>query len=128
MVSTNSPRASNWSRAIANIITALDGRLIQDTPALRGNFVYLVQWADGVTKIGFASARGRWRKFVSRGANLIALGQFQDSSAALEAESQIQNMLAALYPASFQARGESLSYLGDGGGYTECYTAGVAND
>ena len=98
------------------------GTLIEDRPALKGDFVYTVQWPDGVTKIGYASARYRWRKFVCRGAELAQLVRFDSCQEALEYENRAQESLSHNFPKAFKNRHEAKFHLGcDGGGWTECY-------
>ena len=90
--------------------------------------VYVVGWRDaGVIKNGF-STRQRWRKFLLRGADLLALYEFPTGSgSALMFESYLENRASFLYPSAFPTRtAEAAALLGpDCAGYVECFRADV---
>lgn len=90
--------------------------------------VYVVGWREaGVIKNGF-SERQRWRPFVLRGAELIALYAFPHSGVeAVRFETFLEEKAAMLYrPAFLDKTDEARELLGGaGGGYLECYRADV---
>lgn len=96
------------------------GAPIDDGYALKGNFVYVVQWPDGVLKVGYASARYRWRTFVCRGAELVQLISFNSYADASSAESSAHEWMRERYNRAFESREEAKVHLG-GGGYLDCY-------
>ena len=97
---------------------------IEDRPALEGNFVYIVQWPDGVIKAGYASHRKRWRKFIGRHAKLLELYSHPTATAALASEDLIHRWAREWLEPAFTCRQESEQHLGrGGGGFTECYQA-----
>lgn len=84
---------------------------------------YVVDWPDaGVFKIGY-SAQQRWRSFVLKGANIVALHPFPQSTGAFNLETYFENCAQMLYPGAFDEKTpEAQSLLGpDCGGYLECH-------
>lgn len=96
------------------------GESIEDDYALKGHFVYVVEWDDGVIKVGYASRRARWRTFVCRGAVLTELRSFATIQQALDAEDAAHDWLAQRLPPAFASRIQAVKHLG-GGGHMECY-------
>jgi hypothetical protein len=83
--------------------------------------MYVIGWPDGIVKVGSTgNGRERWGKFLSRGGVMLDLAYFKDCGD-LHAETWLQEQLDGLYPRAFNAKHESLPYLGDGCGYMECY-------
>jgi hypothetical protein len=84
--------------------------------------VYIVHWPDiGVIKAGY-TGRKRWRTFVNRGAQIVDLVPFDNSTDAFEFESMVHRRLSSLGPLAFTSATEASPYLGrGGGGWCECY-------
>ena len=100
----------------------LDITVMEDRPALKGNFVYVVMWPDGTFKVGYASHRKRWRMFVCRGAELLSFFAFNTCQEALYAEAATQQWLAERYEKAFRSGTEAAAHLGHhGAGWTECF-------
>ena len=99
------------------------GTPVQDTPALSGHFVYLIEWPDGVIKAGYASHRRRWRSHVCRGGQLTLLLSFESHKEALDAEDALHAQLDQRLPRAFHSRDQALNHLSGGSGYLECYRA-----
>lgn len=90
--------------------------------------VYVVSWDDaGIVKIGY-STRQRWRRFTLRGARLLAL--FPDDEGRGMGESAFHAAALQVAPPAFRLGPEATPYLGDPGGYLECYRlpAGMTAD
>lgn len=103
-------------------LTNMGGEVVDDIYALRGHFVYVVRWPDGVIKAGYASNRSRWRHFVNRGATLDALISFASYSEASAAEDIVHTLMQQSYPLAFNSKQEFVSHTGSSGaGWTECY-------
>lgn len=84
--------------------------------------VYVVEWPDGVMKIGYTSA-GRYRDFIRRGGRLVGLAEYPDGSDALDHEDVAHAVAASIWPRAFTNRKQAIPYLGGtGGGWVECYT------
>jgi hypothetical protein len=83
--------------------------------------VYVVHWPEiRVVKAGY-SERRRWRAFLSRGAEIVDLVEFEDVSDAFAYEDVLHD---ALRPNgyAFDTALEAKPYLGGaGGGYMECF-------
>ncbi len=85
--------------------------------------VYVVIWDNiHVVKVGFTTKQ-RWRKFVLRGARLIALYTFEKSHDAFQLEEVGDAWLRANGSGyAFDSTADAAPYLGpDGGGYLECF-------
>lgn len=83
--------------------------------------VYLVHWPSaGVTKAGY-SYRQRWRRFALREAEVLAVVEFTNSSDAFAFETQMHDGMDKLGPLAFTVAHQAIPYLGDSGGYKECY-------
>lgn len=85
--------------------------------------VYVVSWPeDRIIKVGY-STRQRWRKFVLRGAVVLALYRAQASTEAFDLEVVGDQWLRAHGQHSFTSAADGIEYLGgDGAGYRECFT------
>jgi hypothetical protein len=84
---------------------------------------YIVDWPDaGVFKVGF-SCNQRWRKFVLRGANVVALHSVPGATAAFALECYFENYALMLCRRAFDEKtDEARALLGsDAGGYLECH-------
>lgn len=87
---------------------------------------YIVAWPDGVLKVGSTwNGRQRWGKFLNRGATMVDLAYYEKLGEALDGEIWMQRLLDCWYPRAFDYKEESLSYLGDGSGYLECYKVSI---
>lgn len=85
--------------------------------------VYIVYWPkNGVFKIGF-SALWRWRTFVSRGAEVVELYEFESHRDAFAVETWLQASADQLTDRAFpECTDEARNLLGrNGAGYLECY-------
>lgn len=89
---------------------------------------YVVMWPnDSLVKVGF-TAKQRWRKFELRGAEVLALFEFEKSHDAFECESVGHHWLRDRFPYAFGLKDESVQFLGaDGGGWAECFRASEAD-
>ena len=84
---------------------------------------YIVDWPEaGVFKIGY-TAKQRYRKFVLRGANVVALHAVPGSTAAFSLECYFENYALMLCRRAFHEKtDEARALLGpDAGGYLECH-------
>lgn len=108
------------------MVEVQDGRLVMGGYATTEPTVYVVAWPEaGVIKNGY-SERQRWRKFVLRGAEVVALYRFpSDFSAAFQFEAYLEGKASMLYPRAFPEKcDEAARLLGpDCGGYAECFRA-----
>jgi hypothetical protein len=88
------------------------------------NNVYLVYWPQiRVLKVGFASDKSRWRAFCIRGANLLAVKEFDNSTEGYAFEDACHMALGTVCRRAFNKSEEAVPYLGGrGGGYVECYS------
>jgi hypothetical protein len=88
----------------------------------RRNTIYVVVWPSiRVVKVGY-SGRKRWRSFQNRGAELLALKDFDDCTTAFHFEDACHMGLRATCRYAFQSASEAEPYLGNkGGGYLECF-------
>jgi hypothetical protein len=84
--------------------------------------VYVVFWErDNLFKIGYSAAQ-RWKPFVARGAEVLALKEFPSYGEASAFESICHRIARQVMPIAFASAGEADRFLGGGGGgYTECY-------
>ena len=84
--------------------------------------VYVVHWpAIDVFKVG-CTERQRWRMYLLRGAQLIALHEFDSVSAAYGYEGQCHRLLESLCSPGFGSTADAEPYVGvRGDGYLECY-------
>jgi hypothetical protein len=85
--------------------------------------VYAVHWPEiNVFKVGI-SERKRWRTFVNRGANVLAImDDFDDYIGASDFEAACHFAAESVCRPAFTSAREAVSYLGNhGGGYMECY-------
>ena len=78
----------------------------------------------GVIKVG-VSYRQRWLRFALRGATVHELREFPDSTSCYNAESVCHKHLFNTFPRAFPVSTDSIPFLGDTGGYLECYQVGV---
>lgn len=89
---------------------------------------YVVQWPDGVVKVGYTEKQ-RWRKFVILGATVLATYEFDSHVPAFAAEQMGLDWLAQHGAQAFGALADSRMHVGpDGGGYKECYRIGPGTD
>lgn len=86
------------------------------------HFVYLVHWPEiNVMKAGY-TAFNRWRVFTARGAVMVDLIEFDNSSDAFEFEDLVHRGMARRGPQAFTCATDAVPWLGaGGGGYLECY-------
>lgn len=85
--------------------------------------VYVVAWpAINVFKVGFSSVR-RWNAFVSRGAEVVRLFEFDDAIEALNVEAWLHDQARGLHSFAFDSVDDrARNALGrKAGGYAECY-------
>jgi hypothetical protein len=84
--------------------------------------VYVVYWPEErLLKVGY-SERQRWKPFVARGAEVLALKQFSSYDAASFYEHTCHKIMRQVCPRPFTSAHQARQYLGsDGGGYRECY-------
>lgn len=83
---------------------------------------YLVHWPDtNILKVGYSQCQ-RWRPFVLRGAVIVDLIEFPDSTGAFEMETVIQEALDRVIPRAYTSAEQAVDALGGrGGGWKECY-------
>jgi hypothetical protein len=89
---------------------------------------YVVRWPDGVVKVGITE-RQRYKSFVARGGQVVALAHGRCIWSESEAEERGQLYLGARFPMAFRDRDEAVPSLGSrGGGWMECYRASLGYD
>lgn len=89
--------------------------------------VYVVHWPrEGVMKVGYSSVR-RWARFVSSGADVIKVYEFDSSSDAFDIEDWLHQSARALLARAFDsATEEARIMLGHkAAGYMECWRASL---
>lgn len=82
---------------------------------------YVVGWPEaGVVKVGITRCGpGRWQGFIDRGADLIALHEFEDP---VGPERHLLATLTMRYPRAFASSSDAEECLGQhGAGFTECF-------
>lgn len=90
-----------------------------------GGICYIVHWPKyGVVKAGSTAYPSRYRKFVHRGAELVYVRQGTKELSGLHDELAWQRLMRDLGGEGFGSKAESLRFLGDGSGWTECYMLG----
>lgn len=84
--------------------------------------IYVVHWPEiNVMKAGY-STRRRWWAFQRRGAVVVDLIHFDNSTDAFAFESVVLAGLRSRGPLAFESAAEAEPYLGGrGGGWLECY-------
>jgi hypothetical protein len=85
------------------------------TAVNRPIMAYVVAWPDGIVKAGYSQNPSRWRGFIARGANLLALSE-------IKTESEYRGIIEEFGELAFDHATEAVEHLGSGsGGWTECY-------
>lgn len=84
--------------------------------------VYFVWWpGQRVLKVGYSLFQ-RWRAFELRGAELLALKEFDNDADAWDSEDLCHQALRAVCRAAFLEGAEATALLGGaGGGWAECF-------
>lgn len=107
------------------------------TPTVTGpppyRYVYVVQWQDEVTKIGFTRNIRRFTMFTATGGTLVhlecapdvaTLDPWESRTASEQREAEMLRVAALIFPRAFSDKWEAEPYLGPGGsGWTECFIA-----
>lgn len=87
-----------------------------------GGHTYVVAWPDHIVKAGFAGESRRWKHFVGKGAELLAVYAFQNALNAMFLENHAHELMSYLGVPAFDEKSQSIPYLGlSGGGWMECY-------
>lgn len=87
----------------------------------RPGMVYLIKWEDedgAIVKAGVTDHPSRWRKFVRRGAHIIALWRTPHNG---NVERWLDDQLKLLGIDAFAVKLESVPFLGNNGGWMECH-------
>lgn len=86
--------------------------------------IYCVRWRDaGIVKVGY-SDESRWRIFEPRGAEVVALWQFDTCVEALDHEARCHEILECIGTPAFSSRDDAIAsrlLSSRGCGYTECF-------
>jgi hypothetical protein len=91
--------------------------------------VYVVAWpTDGIVKVGMTSHK-RYRAFLNRGAELLALVNAKTVTEACDLEDAVRRSIRPfMVGGAFVHKAEAVPYLGGrGGGYMECSRLGASD-